>query len=325
MTSGKLTISVRLAKSIVKYSDDEQMAKINILDGQMSRFTQVLTVDLQLDATKGIEAMNALLVSLNEPIQRLADHSSTTNSTLEDVRRLNFLRWLSTVPFSSHHRLYLRNRLPNTGRWLLQHSSYLHWRSTSSSSISLLYGLMGSGKTSLTSAVVDSFLKESLGHASLAPTAYFYCAKNSAETARSNPDEILRSIVRQMTVSQGSISMIHERVLREYERWEAEANVHGFDITKLEAEECVRLILRMTAANPATIILDAVDEVQSASRHVLISALNQVVRESLSVVKVFLSSRDDSNVLALLPHADTLRIRGEYNQEDIKGICASGA
>ena len=137
----------------------------------------------------------------------------------------------------------------------------------------------------MASAVVDAFLEESSGQTSPAPIAYFYCTKNSAEAERSNPDEIMRSILRQLTVSDGSSSTVHESVLREFEHRQAEAKVDGFGVRRLQTAECVRIILVTTAANPATIVIDAVDEIQASSRHVLLSALIQSSRSLLMLSK----------------------------------------
>ena len=177
--------------------------------------------------------------------------------------------------------------------------------------------MMGSGKTSLASAVVDSFLHESSDKASSAPIAYFYCAKNSAETERSNPDEIMRSILRQLTISHGSSSTVHETILHEYERRQDVAKVDGFEIPKLQAADCLKLILDTTAANPATVVIDAVDEIQPSLRHFLLSALTQIVQDSLSVVKVFVTSRDDSNIHALLPDSVAVRIQNNRTRNDM--------
>ena len=177
---------------------------------------------------------------------------------------------------------------------------------------------MGSGKTSLASAVVDSFLHESSDTASSAPTAYFYCTKNSAEAERSNPDEIMRSILRQFTISHGSSSTVHETILHEYERRQAVAKVDGFEMTKLQAADCLKLIIDTTAANPATIVIDAVDEIQPSSRHILLSTLTQIVQDSLSVVKVFVTSRDDSNIFALLSDSVTVRIQNNSTRNDME-------
>ena len=297
------------------------MTKIKVLDADISKVTEVLTVDIQIDTAKNVASIHALLTSLNEPIKRIADQTTIAAQILPGSQRLQILQWLSPVPFSSHHKRHSESTIPGSGQWLLDHDLYLHWRKASSSSIFLLHGILGSGKTSLASTVVDSFLRESSAHVSAhvssAPLAYFYCTRSSAEAERSNPDEIMRSILRQLTVSQGSSSTIHERVLQEFEHRRAEVIVDGFEIKRLQAAECVRLILDTTAVNPATIVIDAVDEVESSSRHVLLSALIQIVQESSSVVKVFVTSRDDSHIHALLSGAVALRITNQNTRRDM--------
>ena len=295
------------------------MAKINVLDGQLSRLTELFTIDEHFKTAREVSAMNALLVSLNEPIKRLADDSSTSTKILDESQHLQLLKWLSPVPFSSHHKRHFESRIPGSGQWLLDHDQYLHWSNSSTSSIFLLHGIMGSGKTSLASTVIGSFLQEkSSGQTLPAPIAYFYCTRNSAETERSDPDEIMRSILRQLTITNGSSSTIQERILIEYERRQAMAKLDGFEVTRLQAAECVSLIVDTTAANPATIVVDAVDEIPSSSRHILLSALTQVVQESLSVVKVLVTSRDDSNIHALLTNAVAVRVQNEHTRKDME-------
>ena len=302
---------------MVRFSEDQQITKIKVLDADISKLTEVLTVDIQIETAKNVASMHALLTSLNEPIKRIADNTSITTQVLPRSQQLQLLQWLSPVPFSSHHKRHSESTIPGSGQWLLDHGQYLHWRNTSQSSIFLLHGILGSGKTSLASTVVDSFLRESSAHASSAPLAYFYCTRSSAEAERSNPDEIMRSILRQLTVSQGSASTIHEQVLQEFERRQAVARVDGFEIDKFQAAECARLILDTTAVNPATIVIDAVDEIESSFRHVLLSAQIQIVQDSSSVVKVFVTSRDDSNIHVLLSDAVALRITNKNTRRDM--------
>lgn len=293
------------------------MAKIDVLDSQISRLLEVFTMDIQIDTANGVSAMHSLLSSLNDPIMRLIDQSTISAQVLQESEYLQLLQWLSPVPFSRHHKRHSESRLPGSGQWLLDHPQYVRWRNSSSSSIFLLHGILGCGKTLLASTVVDAFSRESTGQISRALTAYFYCTKNSAEPDRSNPNEILRSILRQLTIGDGTSPTIHESVLREFEHRQAEAKVNGFELGRLQASECIRMILDTTAANPATIILDAVDEIESNSRHVLLSAFNQIAQDSLNIVKVFVTSRDDSNIRALLPDALAVRIQKGHVSRDM--------
>ncbi|KAL8736090.1 MAG: hypothetical protein Q9181_002565 [Wetmoreana brouardii] len=309
---------VRLAKSVINFSEDEHVARLKTLDSQLSKLLEVFTIDIQIDTAKEIASMQRLLTSLDQPVQRMIDHSGIAAQAVREREHLQLLHWLSCVPFSSHNKRHSQNRIHGSGQWLLDHDQYVNWRNTSSSSVFLLHGVLGSGKTSLASVVVDAFLGESSAHNSSAPVAYFYCTKNSAEPERSDPDEIMRCILKQLTVCVGPSSTIHERVLREFEHRQAEAKVDGFELRRLQTAECVRLILDTISSNPATIVLDAIDEIHSSSRHILLSALDHIVRESLNIVKVFVTSRDDSNIHALLPDAINMRIQERYIKRDME-------
>ena len=301
----------------MKFNEDEHMTKINALDNEISKLTDVFSIDVQMNTGRELRTMIDLLKSLNEPVRRLLDESSLSTQVLQDSQRLHLLRWLSPVPFSSHHKQNSKNRMVDSCQWLLTCDKYLDWRKTSSSSILLLHGIMGSGKTLLASAVIDSFLQEYSGQVSPAPFAFFYCSRNQAEAERSNATEILRSILRQLTVLDGSSSKVHQSIVREYENRQAKAKLDGFDVNRLEATECIQLILDTTAANSATVIVDALDEIESSSRYILTSALTRIVQESLNVVKVFLTSRDDSSIHARLPDAVALRIQKEHVFNDM--------
>ena len=307
-----------MATSVLRVSDDEHMARITTLEEQASKLAELVSAEIQRDTEKSVAAMNGLLASFEEPIKRLTDRSNISEQELQISKHLELLSWLSPVVFSSHHKRHSESRLPGSGKWLLNHPRYFAWRNSSSSSLLLLHGILGSGKTFLTSAVVDSFLQENSGQTSPAPIAYFYCTKSQAEPERTDPDEIMRSILRQLTTDNGSKPTVHDRILIEYERREAEAKIDGFGIPRLRVHDCARLILDTTGANPATIVVDAVDEVPASRRHELLSALNQITKESASVVKVFVTSRDDSNIHALLPNALAVRIQSQNNREDME-------
>lgn len=62
-------------------------------------------------------------------------------------------------------------------------------------------------------------------------------------------------------------SNIDESILYEFEARQAAA-LEGAEVAKLEASECVKFILQVTATNPATILTDGVDEIDTRSRHV---------------------------------------------------------
>ena len=85
-------------------------------------------------------------------------------------------------------------------------------------------------------------------------------------------------------------------------------------------DEIVELILVLTAENPATLIIDALDECDPLRRHGLLTALDEIVRRSTSVVNVFVSSRDNSDIVCRLDESPNLYINAQDNSQDIKNF-----
>lgn len=307
----------RFARSALKPSEDAHLAKIHSMDDQVSKLIETFTVDMQIGTAQKVAAMENLLSSLAEPITRLLHGSHTSVQAVNEDERLRVLRWLSVVPFSKHHQRHIESMNTGSGSWLLRHDRYLTWMNASSSSIFLLHGIAGSGKTSLSSTVIDSFLQARSREPLTAPVAYFYCSKNPAEADRSDPDEIFRCILRQLTVATAPVATAHVAILQEFERRKIAAEADGFEIAKLNSEECIKMILDTTALNPANIIVDALDEVCPASRHDLLLALQQIAESSLNVVKIFVTSRDDGSIQRLLSGATDFKIHKDLVQDDL--------
>ncbi|KAL8724372.1 MAG: hypothetical protein Q9166_007983 [cf. Caloplaca sp. 2 TL-2023] len=304
--------AVRALNSVlIAFQTDENLQ----LQRMASQDAKISAVAILSDA----EILNRLQV-LEQPIYRIADQAAKYTETLGDTRHREILDWLSPIRYIEHQKRHSERRLQGSGQWLLNGHEYLDWQSSTASSIFLLHGMAGSGKTSLASAVVDSILSQSSNQGPPALLAYLYCSKSATEVELSDPVEIMRSIVRQLGVSCGTQKTIHRAVLNDYERRETEAQLAGFDVTRLSLQDCIRLILIITGADPAIIVLDAIDEVQPKGRYELVEALQQVIRESSSVVKVFATSRDDDQVLSLLINASTLRIGAENQQADVESF-----
>ena len=91
----------------------------------------------------------------------------------------------------------------------------------------------------------------------------------------------------------------------------------------LELEECVKVILELLETNPAIIIIDALDECGPAGMQDLLEALHSIIRESNNVVRVFISSRDDHDLVYRLAQTPNLYIRAADNMEDIEKFVIS--
>lgn len=66
-----------------------------------------------------------------------------------------------------------------------------------------------------------------------------------------------------------------------------------------------------------TIIIDALDECNPGTRRHLLEALQSILRKSPTLVKIFVSSRDDQDIVYRLEKYPNLEISSRKNTNDI--------
>jgi hypothetical protein len=143
--------------------------------------------------------------------------------------------------------------------------------------------------------------------------AYFYCKRNNNEPDRQNPDAILRAIVKQLASAEPGLSL-QPAIVEEYRLRERE----GFAKGSLNLKASYETILKLTEVYPQiTIILDALDEINVTTRDSLIKGLHHLVQKSSNLVKIFVSSRDDDDIVFHLEKVANLRIKASDSVNDI--------
>ncbi|PVH75425.1 hypothetical protein DL98DRAFT_427615, partial [Cadophora sp. DSE1049] len=152
----------------------------------------------------------------------------------------------------------------------------------------------------------------------VAPLAYFYCNASESEPERRTPEGVLRSLTRQLTVSKSPQPTIHSAVLALYSRLSDDAKADGFEMTKAKISDCVELILAALEDNPATLVIDALDEIDNPKR--LVDALDSIINKSRNVVKVFITSRENPAIFAMLPSPQIIRITDNQNKADVRSF-----
>ncbi|MCJ1269051.1 hypothetical protein MMC22_008939 [Lobaria immixta] len=290
----------------------------NIFDGfdDISKNLELLISERQ-NTKRVTNNLEIILSGLREPISRSATQISELHDSLKQSERQDVFKWMSQIPYPTHHKTMGKDLLSESGLWLLQKLEFTQWRKSSSSSILWLHGIPGSGKSKLTYTVIELFKNESCTIRTTAPIAYFYCTRNVTEPQRANPDEIMRSILKQLSCSKSDVP-IKEPIVNAYRKRKEEAYLHGCDLEKLTVDECVQLTLALLENDPAVIIIDALDECDPARRHEILIAFDTIIHRSANLVKVFVSSRDDNDIVCRLTNSPNVYIRATDNSEDIR-------
>ena len=258
-----------------------------------------------------------LLEDVQNPIFRTAQSISEISDKHHQDQRKEIFQWLSTIPCESHHQEAIKRVLKGTGSWLLQRPEFLKWQISSSSEIFWCHGIPGAGKSALTSIVIQAiFEQRKIAFARPPPLAYFYCSRKGADPRNANPEEILRALLRQLT-GHGVRLLLQGSVAQDYQRRKEQADERGAQISSLCMEDIVTHILNITADDPVILVIDALDEIDDERRGDLFDALDQIVQESQNVVKIFLSSRNDGDIVDRLSRHSNVRIEERLNRDDI--------
>lgn len=139
---------------------------------------------------------------------------------------------------------------------------------------------------------------------------YFFCSRTTAEPKRADPEQILRSLTRQVSDLFGG-PPLHPSLRQTYDQQRPAGD--------LSAEEATRIILAAIEDRPVSYILvDALDECDRQTRDVLIDSLKDILAKSSSLVKIFVTSRDSHQDIALsMEDYPALCIDASRNRADI--------
>ncbi|PGH13486.1 hypothetical protein AJ79_03616 [Helicocarpus griseus UAMH5409] len=141
--------------------------------------------------------------SRNSKIYRIPHACNTRRSSarldMESARRNETLRqnvdkWLSATDLSSKHAIAKSKRQGNTALWFVESDSFLEWKS-STTSFCWLHGILGSGKTVMSSVIIEHIRHLCLSNSASA-LAYFYFDYNDPD--RTTPESMIRSLIRQL-------------------------------------------------------------------------------------------------------------------------------
>ncbi|KAI0105523.1 hypothetical protein GGR51DRAFT_192292 [Nemania sp. FL0031] len=319
----------RILRSIGQSQEDFQAKYspvVHALDnfGRLTGLAQAANLEHGLDLLRNIEKqlkrkithfdkdselLKASIDQLRQPMNRIDTRLQEICDDLEREQRASILQAISIVPYGSHHKTSRKGRLEGSGTWFIEKPEFIKWKGCSYSSVIWLHGIPGSGKTKLTSLVIDLLL----GHEHL---AYFYCTRSPLEPQRAQCDKILASLVRQLA-SVGPNQTILPPVLTRYN----DAKKRGERAEDWTTEECVEALLLLFDGYPAvTLVLDALDEVNQESRQELLGALSKLVQESTTLVRIFISSRDNYDIALHLAGTPNIYIEATDNAEDISSF-----
>ena len=182
-------------------------------------------------------------------------------------------------------------------------------------SLSLIDMVAGTGKTYLTSKVIDE-IQDSLqslpNHEGL---AFFYCNRN--EVQRQEPLSIFRSFVRQLSTTIQNTHSIQIQIQQFYLQTKSRAS-------EPTMPDCKKLLLQLVDIYPrTTLILDALDECERPKRSEIIRIFHECLAQASKPVKIFISSRPDYDIKRKFQDLANVEIQATDNYDDISKFIKS--
>lgn len=176
------------------------------------------------------------------------------------------------------------------------------------------YNIAGTGKSTLVSSIVHEL--ESEPHLSSTQAfAYFYCSRTSGHGERQESTSILSSLLVQLSCPLRGLP-IKPTIVNKYN---AEKSL-GSKRASLSMKECQNLIAEVLAKHYelVTIVIDALDEIDSRNRGDLLAFLQSLVNPQKAVVKLFVSSRNEPDLFDYLGRSENVLINATDNAADIE-------
>ena len=221
------------------------------------------------------------------------------------------INWISDVKVGHDHRV-VRERLGDTywssGQWFLNPPAgeinlFERWKLSHRGQL-WLQGSVGTGKSSLTSIVINHLIENS----PRIRLAFHYCSRNSTANA---PLAILRSLVAQLAWSSDGLE-VSDLIKKMRKKQSEQRNMDS----PFPVSDCVDLLVALIAIHgPTIIVLDGLDECEGPMT--LLWRLFDVWAKSPHL-KVFFSSRQGVEISKAFPDAVVIRTESEKSASDVQ-------
>ncbi|KAI5847264.1 hypothetical protein DFP73DRAFT_456106, partial [Morchella snyderi] len=218
-----------------------------------------------------------------------------------EERWKKILHWVFAGPTRKKHIDITKRRRKGTGKWFLQTPGVQNWITEPDSPIVWGHGIPGSGKTFLSSAVIDHVENEDLFPTTENGVAHIYFDYKDQE--QQNADDVLSSLVKQLAYQ---LPLPLKELEELYEKKESK------DRRPTTEELFAILLIIFTSFNRVFLIFDALDESDQ-----LKEILPLIKRMSMNKVNVLVTSRPyPEDIQALLRHS-TIKVEILAKEEDI--------
>ncbi|KAF8537946.1 hypothetical protein BDD12DRAFT_844729 [Trichophaea hybrida] len=215
------------------------------------------------------------------------------------------LSWMSPMDPRENHLASRKLQQNGTGKWFTQSKDFSRWKDTESSLL-WLYGLAGSGKTILSSIILDRLLQEEgeAGASSYTKTVYFYC--DFKDVNKASAVGVYGSLLAQILESYYDKLPTHlaEYYEKNHSRPPQEASIK---------QELLNLVGKVGCTR---IVVDALDECVVSARMEVLKTLLEI--QQAGKVNMLITSREEVDIKAVLADVPKVCVNAVVNSKDIQ-------
>lgn len=275
--------------------------------GRLAQHKSSLTLIL---STETAASMQTAQIVLNKVYQGLEEDRVDRKSREALARRAQACQWLCRVDYESMHASVSSKHDADAGTWILGSEGMRPWID-GMEKILWIYGIPGSGKTFLTSTILNRHvLPQAQDGVSV---AYYYCDFRNLESCQ--PESVLGAIVVQLCKYIDPLPAVIEEIMSLHAGLGGRLTPPSLD----ELETLLKKVLRLCRA--AIIVVDALDECQD--RETVVKVLRDVSRTGPGNTKVLVTSREEPDIVRLLQGVQRISTRSSEADQDIERLIHS--
>ena len=115
--------------------------QLQVLDAEVVAATANCKEACNRNARRDMRRVLKILKDLEEPVQRIDSGVKALLQSVGAERRTKILQWISAIPYEDNHNTASVGHTSGTGEWLLQHETYIKWRTSPTCNILWLHGI----------------------------------------------------------------------------------------------------------------------------------------------------------------------------------------
>ena len=117
------------------------LERTRLLDAEVAAAVGNCKEAFNRNVNKNMEGLFGILKDLEEPVQGIYSGVQALLQNVGTERRTKILQWISAIPYEDNHNTAVMGHTSGTGEWLLQHDTYIKWRTSQTCEVLWLYGI----------------------------------------------------------------------------------------------------------------------------------------------------------------------------------------